>query len=50
MAQVSESKVSIEELLADPDGDEAEGGLSGGAGEAEADGAAEDVAADTENK
>ena len=47
MAQISESKVSIEELLAEPDEDEADKDLTGGAG---ADGAAEKASADTENK
>ncbi len=46
MAQISETKVTIEELLAEPDEDEVDGAQAG-AGE---DGAAEDAPADTENK
>ncbi len=51
MAQVTENKVSIEELLADPDGDDAEGG--DGAGDNGDDAAAEaagDAPADKEDK
>ncbi|MDP6690885.1 MAG: trigger factor [Alphaproteobacteria bacterium] len=53
MAQVTESKVSIEELLADPDGDDAEGtGAVGESGEGDDTGAeaAGDASAETEDK